>query len=396
MFFEYDKEAKESLDEYDFLVDGHIYIPPHIWREVYFKFTKKELIAHLSNIIEENKLPYPAPEYKEGVLRKDFKRLQTEVNVVKEGEWVCMRTMPPNVPLEFNGRQYYIQATNNCLKVSDQQSHLERAKCGHFNHRSPWQEWTREHHKSKLRPVFSVMWRIQEGDCLKNGVGKKQFRDCLRLGNYLASQFKPSCAKTLYDFFEAKNVLDFSMGWGDRLVGFLGSNAESYVGIDPNSKMQEPYRKIKEFCNVDKKTRFICSPAEDADLSDVKVDFVFTSPPYFDIERYSDEDTQSWKRYSEVALWVEGFLCKTLKKCWDALEEGGRICVNIADKKGSNICEPMIEYMKSLGATYEGVIGYEMMKRPGNKIDEVFCEPIWIWSKGEAKDPNWSHNLFFS
>ena len=88
MFFEYDKEAKESLDEYDFLVDGHIYIPPHIWREVYFKFTKKELIAHLSNIIEENKLPYPAPEYKEGVLRKDFKRLQTEVNVVKEGEWV--------------------------------------------------------------------------------------------------------------------------------------------------------------------------------------------------------------------------------------------------------------------------------------------------------------------
>ena len=85
-----------------------------------------------------------------------------------------------------------------------------------------------------------------------------------------------------------------------------------------------------------------------------------------------------------------------MKKCWDALEEGGRICVNIADKKGSNICEPMIEYMKSLGATYEGVIGYEMMKRPGNKIDEVFCEPIWIWSKGEAKEPNWNHNLFFS
>jgi len=177
------------------------------------------------------------------------------------------------------------------------------------------------------------------------------------------------------------------------------------VGLDPNTKLHEPYRQIEAYCNTDKTTRFICSPAEDADLSDVKVDFVFTSPPYFDTEKYSQEETQSWKRYPETDEWLNGFLYPTLKKCWDVLEEGGRICVNISDKVRGDIrvCQPMIEYMDSLGATYEGVMGYRMAKRPGNhhslndelsKMD-VFCEPIFIWSKGEAPEPKWHQDNYF-
>ena len=42
-----------------------------------------------------------------------------------------------------------------------------------------------------------------------------------RLGTYIATQFKPIVAKTIYDMTDAKTVLDTSMGWGDRLTGFL-------------------------------------------------------------------------------------------------------------------------------------------------------------------------------
>jgi len=212
---------------------------------------------------------------------------------------------------------------------------------------------------------------------------------------YMPSQFKAEAAKSLYDVFDAKSVLDFSAGWGDRLVGFLASGAESYIGIDPNTKLHEPYQQIVDFCDTDKQTRFICSPAEDADLSDVKVDFIFTSPPYFDIERYSQEDTQSWKRYPELNDWLNGFLLKTLSKCYEVLEEGGRIAVNIADKKGEDICTPMLEFMESLGATYEGVIGYRMSERGGQKTQVPSCEPIFIWSKGKAPQPKWNQDNFF-
>jgi len=230
--------------------------------------------------------------------------------------------------------------------------------------------------------------------------------NAINMAYYIPAQFKPTLAKAMYNFFGAKRVLDFSMGWGDRLVGFLASDAESYIGIDPNTKLHEPYRQIEAYCNTSKRTRFICSPAEDADLSDVKVDFVFTSPPYFDTEKYSQEETQSWKRYPETDDWLNGFLYPTLKKCWDVLEDGGRICVNISDKVYGDIrvCQSMIEYMGSIGATYEGVIGYRMSKRPGNhhslndelsKID-VFCEPIFIWSKGSnPPEPKWCQDNYF-
>ena len=42
-----------------------------------------------------------------------------------------------------------------------------------------------------------------------------------RLGTYIATQFKPIVAKTIYDMTDAKTVLDTSMGWGDRLTGFF-------------------------------------------------------------------------------------------------------------------------------------------------------------------------------
>ena len=41
-----------------------------------------------------------------------------------------------------------------------------------------------------------------------------------RLGTYIATQFKPVVAKTIYEMSEAKTVLDTSMGWGDRLTAF--------------------------------------------------------------------------------------------------------------------------------------------------------------------------------
>jgi hypothetical protein len=405
VFFEYEKELpKTDLSDYSLLKNGQISIPSYVWREIKNSFDKKEVIEHISQLIQDHNLPYPSRTYTKAVLDRDFRKLKSESCGVKEGSWECLRTIP-NVTLKYLNRQCYIQASQHGLKVSDQQTHLSRMKCAHFEHKSPYREWTRQGCKSKVRYVLRVLWSLSEGDALKNGVCEKQLRDCLRLGNYMASQFKPSCAKTLYDFFQAKRVLDLSSGWGDRLVGFLASGAESYVGIDPNSELHEPYQKIADFCDTGKETRFICDPAEDADLTGVEVDFVFTSPPYFDVEKYSEEDTQSWKRYKSKDLWLNNFFLPSLTKAWEALSEGGRIAINIADKGhsredvGEDICSPMLRHMESLGATYEGIIGYRMNKRPGDRMGAVggavFCEPIWVWSKGEAPDPKWTQDTYF-
>jgi hypothetical protein len=58
----------------------------------------------------------------------------------------------------------------------------------------------------------------------------------------------------------------------------------------------------------------------------------------------------------------------------------------------------MIEYMESMGATYEGTIGYGLARRPSefkDKLSKAKSEPIFIWSKGEAPEPKWNQDNFF-
>jgi 16S rRNA G966 N2-methylase RsmD len=255
-------------------------------------------------------------------------------------------------------------------------------------------------------------------------VNRNSLRVCLSLRKYICSQFKPNVAKALYDLVGAKNVLDISAGWGDRLCGFMASEkGEHYVGIDPRKEnhpiyeeQYQFYKKHNGFFETDKRATFYESPAEDMDYSDYLdyFDIVFSSPPYFNVERYSYDDTQSWVRYNNIDAWNKLFLHKTIEKVWPTIRKGGYLAINIADvyaaSKGDGkgyqeITNPMNDYIKSIGGEYEGCLGMEMAKRPGSagagaiidgdegryteeallKAEEAknktFCEPVWIWKK---------------
>ena len=68
-------------------------------------------------------------------------------------------------------------------------------------------------------------------------VGKRELRTMIGLRKYICAQFKPNVAKMFYDMNEAKTVLDFSMGWGDRLAGaFASETVEHYVGLDSTKR----------------------------------------------------------------------------------------------------------------------------------------------------------------
>ena len=46
-------------------------------------------------------------------------------------------------------------------------------------------------------------------------------------------------------------------------------------------------------------------------FSDKSFDFCFTSPPYFNAEEYSNEEVQSYKKYSTYGEWFDNFLIKS-------------------------------------------------------------------------------------
>jgi 16S rRNA G966 N2-methylase RsmD len=207
-------------------------------------------------------------------------------------------------------------------------------------------------------------------------VGVFELREALYDLNKQCTSFRPSLMKTMIDMFQSKSVLDFSSGWGDRLIGAIASNC-NYVGIDPNKHLINGYREmIKVLGNSNfNKFHMISGKAESVSIPKKSYDLVFTSPPYFDLETYSNDKSQSISHFKNEKIWYQDFLLFVLKKVWKLLETNGIMAININQKKKENYIQWMIkDVSKFTNSEYLGVISYadKNLSNP---------QPIWIWKK---------------
>lgn len=347
------------------------------WKELNEKYDKETIKELLSNKIDELNLPLPMRELSLDDACQDFE------NLLNFDETTILVDQPffTRYDYEYPLSEKVIKTVSIGNKSSDYFHQENRWKCDSINAPSPYRSW---HIKKFRMTLFNALWTLKVKQ-----VDDKTLRTCIGLRKYIASQFRPSAAKCLYNHFNAKNILDFSSGWGDRLSGFMTSNANSYYGIDPNDNLIDGYNnQIKQF-NTDKTIELISDCAENVTY-DKKFDFIFTSPPYFNIERYTQEDNQSFKKYRKFDDWLNKFLYVTIEKAWDVLESNGILAINISDVYSLHTIHPICDNMNRFIATlpnscYKGCYGYEMRKRPNsgalkNKIG-TFGEPIWIWRK---------------
>lgn len=206
-------------------------------------------------------------------------------------------------------------------------------------------------------------------------------------GGYRVSNFKPTIAKYIYEKYSPKEskVLDPCTGYGGRLLGALcSSNVREYVGTDPderqilgNAKMGEDvlkYVKHKDYVDI----HLLALPFEEFNLEPY-FDLVFTSPPYFDKEKYSDDDTQSYIRYPTYDEWKDGFLYTLISNSYCALKRGGYFAINVA---GTTIVEDTTEYATTLFRHAPEVKKMRLSKVLGHGNTGTFkLENIYIWRK---------------
>lgn len=146
----------------------------------------------------------------------------------------------------------------------------------------------------------------------------------------MASIFKPAVAKTIYSKYVKPNdrVLDYSCGFGTRLLGLMSLQQNNlYCGYEPNTETFNNLNKmIKDFeFNAEIK----CSGSETDDLFEHKFDFIFSSPSYFNVERYCEEETQSYNKYPEYKSWLENYWRKTVQNCKQMIKVDGTFAINI-------------------------------------------------------------------
>lgn len=247
--------------------------------------------------------------------------------------------------------------------------------------------------------------------------------------NQYATNFPPLTAKWVYDNFLPDGpsvVWDPSMGWGGRLLGMLSAKDTkeiTYLGNDPN--LDHTTREGTKYSDI---VKFYKNHAAKGGLFPVEhnitefwqlgsevmqyesefqiykgqVDLVFTSPPYFNREAYSEDAGQSYKKFGSYASWVEGFLKPTLETAYVWLKPGGHIAWNIADLKVGKSFLPLekdsCNIMEFLGMKYITTYKMCMSQMPGaNRLNadgtataknavkvngSVFrMEPIFIYQK---------------
>ena len=103
---------------------------------------------------------------------------------------------------------------------------------------------------------------------------------------------------------------------------------------------------------------------------------VFTSPPYFDREQYSEDEEQSYKSYPQYDDWRDNFLKPTLVNAYESLRNDRYLLWNIADIKiGTNKFHPLeqdsIDILLSLGADYQGKLKMLMTSMVGVNQSKV-------------------------
>ena len=217
---------------------------------------------------------------------------------------------------------------------------------------------------------------------------KKKFRENrlrqtlkIHTNSQSVSNFRPSAAKLIYEKFGGDGVVwDMSAGFGGRLLGFLAaSNTKHYIGTEPSTRAYEGLLQIcEDFFYINKKVDIYKQGSEDSVFGE-SLDLCFTSPPYFDTEKYSDEPTQSYIKYPTQDEWVNGFLRSTIENCYIGLKKGGYMLYNIANtSKYKFIEEETVKISKELGFAQEETLQLTLSSVMGAGYK---YEPIFVFKK---------------
>lgn len=224
-----------------------------------------------------------------------------------------------------------------------------------------------------------------------------------------AVNFPALTAKWIYENYtshieqeEPLNIYDSSAGWGGRIIGAMSSRKKThYIGTDPNPDnfIEElgisRYEYVANFYNdncvddfPESLTKFFKVKKQGntyelfQDGSELihlnprfqkyegKLDLAFTSPPYFNREQYSQDETQSFRAYGEYDDWRENFLRPTLTTIYNYLKNDRYVLWNIADIKiGANtyyaLEQDSIDILTELGCIYKGKIKMLMTRMVG-------------------------------
>lgn len=145
-----------------------------------------------------------------------------------------------------------------------------------------------------------------------------------------STMYRPQMAKMIVNNLGGVKVFDPCAGWGGRMLGSIAAGAELYIAFEPNTETYENLLRLISFLGIQDKVRIYKDSALNMDKYNINnIDVVLTSPPYFDLEVYTHEDTQSITGCTSYQMWIDKFLNPLVTGALQTLKPNGWSCWNV-------------------------------------------------------------------
>lgn len=195
-------------------------------------------------------------------------------------------------------------------------------------------------------------------------VYKEVYNICISAINIM----RPLNCMEIYTRFNATKVLNFCAGWGGSTVAACALKLDAWYGVEINNELKDSYDKMMGYLRkkCDTKLGIYFTNAVDFDYSKIEYDTVFSSPPYYFLEKYANNID-----YKSKADMDEKFYKPVFSKTFAHLKPGGYYIINICKEVYDNILK------KLLGEASE-TFPLKKSKRQNN-----YTEMVYVWRKRE-------------
>ena len=204
--------------------------------------------------IKETKIfPSKRLNFTDDQILEMFEKLKKFVHyerIIKDVEFSINKI--PGIDCKFENSYITIQSKpedyDDFNQLSDMFQEEQRMKCLIYTEKDcPYDYFFKNVYKvaEQAQKEYNIITHYSVREALY-----KMVREC--------SSFRPNIMVFFIKMFDVKSVLDFSAGWGDRLIGCMSQDIE-YTGVDPNKALHPGYQeRIKFFGKTTDRYHMIC------------------------------------------------------------------------------------------------------------------------------------------
>lgn len=158
-------------------------------------------------------------------------------------------------------------------------------------------------------------------------------------------------------------LFDPCAGWGGRMLGTLAAGWR-YRACEPNpethANLSEMINWLKNMHPAPLDVEIYQQPAETFDIGDIgPVDVVLTSPPYFNLEVYSQDSAQSYNQHKTYDQWRDRWFVPLVERCLDHLRPTGISAWNVMNFKRHDLVQDLIDAHHRKGWHLVDTLGFQ-------------------------------------